>query len=73
MNVEEYIKIERYLKLKAKTFSELDEALRNLHSHDPKIRKKGEKRLSSNARRELGWNCLPVKEWFLNENNKAKI
>ncbi|MGB0931133.1 MAG: hypothetical protein ACPGVB_10175 [Chitinophagales bacterium] len=73
MKVEEYLKTNHYLKSKEIILNDLNTALSNLKSDDPKIRKKGEKRLSSNARRELGWNCITVREWFLDDSNKTKI
>lgn len=73
MKFEEYLKTSHYLKSKETILNDLDAALNNLNSNDPKIRKKGEKRLSSNARRELGWNCITVREWFLEDANKTKI
>lgn len=73
MKLEEYIKTNHYLKSKETILNDLDSALSNINSDDPKIRKKGEKRLSSNARRGLGWNCITIREWFLDNSNKTKI
>ncbi len=73
LDIEEFVKTDRYIKTKKKFLLDLDTALQNIKSDDSKIRKLGEKRLSSNARRELGWNCLPIREWFLDKKNQIEI
>lgn len=73
MNVDEYFESTRFLKFKESILTELNNALVNLGSDDPKVRKKGEKTLSSNSRRELGWNCLPIRDWFLDANNQEAL
>lgn len=69
----EFVKTDRYIKTKKKFLLDLDTALQNIKSDDSKIRKLGEKKLSSYARRELGWNCLPVREWFLDKETQVEI
>ncbi|NRS90901.1 hypothetical protein HNQ02_003852 [Flavobacterium sp. 7E] len=73
IEVQEYLKTNRFLKEREKSLLDLNTALENIKSADLKTRKLGEKRLSSNSRRELGWNCLPIREWFLNDTNKSEI
>jgi hypothetical protein len=72
-HLEEYMQTERYRKIECDTRSELDNALENLHSTDVSLRKQGAKRLSWNSRKELGWNCYPVRVWFLDRSNKEEL
>ena len=73
MNVKEYLRTESFIKSRESIISELNLALSQISSVDLELRKKGEKVLSYNSRRELGWKCLPVREWFLDDDNKDKL
>lgn len=65
-----YMKTKRYSKIEQDSNMELNKALENLCSDDISLRKQGAKRLSWNARKELGWNCYPFRIWFLSQSNK---
>jgi hypothetical protein len=73
MMLEEYMQTKGYPKIERETRAELDNALRNLQSDDVALRKQGAKRLSWNSRKELGWNCYPVRIWFLDPGNKEEL
>ncbi|MHC6203980.1 hypothetical protein ACYULU_12400 [Breznakiellaceae bacterium SP9] len=61
------------MKFQVKFTDELNTALTNIQTANVALRLAGAKRLSFYSRRELGWNCLCVREWFLNEKNKAVL
>ncbi|MCL2023094.1 MAG: hypothetical protein FWG82_01845 [Oscillospiraceae bacterium] len=69
----EYLQSERYAKQKKKTLYDIATAMENLKSADAATRLKGAKRLSYHSRRELGWNCLPVREWFFDEKSRTEL
>ncbi len=71
--LEEYMQTKRYPKIEQDTHTELNNALENLSSENILSRKRGAKRLSWNSRKELGWNCYPVRLWFLNQHNKERL
>ena len=69
----DYFQSKPYEKNKVKTIADLDAAMNNLKSVEAETRLKGAKRLSYHSRKELGGNCLPVREWFWKENVRTEL
>jgi hypothetical protein len=72
MELEEYKNTARYGKMRERDFYELGGLLQDLHAGNVASQKKALSRLSHHARKELGWNCFPVREW-LTENILALL
>lgn len=62
----------RYPRWEEKAHKKLIPALDSLYSDDEAVQKKAIKVLLSQATQELGWLCLPVREWFTDPRNRQR-
>jgi len=72
-SIKEYVQSERYAKNTSKMIADVNAAMDNIKTTDAATRLKGAKRLSYHSRRELGYECLAIREWFCDDNTRIEL